>query len=410
MPITSLKDLKKNDLFIDFNRQQSEFDSQDSATLNDKFTRSPIHAIQFLIVYAGLDGHQRNQVITQLNNPLITKERIEALIQDIDWVAILKKTPEGNAVIFTVELTVVNKDIFLAAIRQQSDLNLFVALTDPNNIVRISEGLPNTLGFKTTVSQQVSWAIPFKPSYSPEMVWTVPMFNLSPCLQRFVAGLYSNSSRVKGGFTIQKGTGAEIILNIVAPTNSNEFSINSEIVVEAGIYDAFCGLVNFYGIEKVDEVIVKIKSESEFSETGAVARQSQMSRFEKKSCKLHQGTPTTITVRDLNVFFHGMDIVANFTEGTKKADDFDPKLYIELPIQGTQGETRIILLAQPPKPAAAFALTTLASIADDGSFVLKDPVLRASAVSGARLGLFSRGMMEAADDCLVSLKSSCSIS
>lgn len=75
------------------------------------------------------------------------------------------------------------------------------------------------------------------------------------------------------------------------------------------------------------------------------------------------------------MFFHGMDSVANFTEGTKKVDNFDPKLYIELPIKGKRGEEHIILLAQSPKPAAAFALTTLASTADDGSFVLKAPVL-----------------------------------
>ena len=66
MKIMNLTDLKSNKIFKLLHKKQSEYDATDDKICNDTFTRSPLHLIQFLIVYAGLDDAQRQLVVNKL--------------------------------------------------------------------------------------------------------------------------------------------------------------------------------------------------------------------------------------------------------------------------------------------------------------------------------------------------------
>ena len=68
MKINTLNDLKNNPIIIKLNEQQSDYDNKDEVLLKGNFTRSPFHAIQFLIVYAGLDEEQRLFALNKLDN------------------------------------------------------------------------------------------------------------------------------------------------------------------------------------------------------------------------------------------------------------------------------------------------------------------------------------------------------
>lgn len=412
MPITSLNSLEKNSVFIELNRQQSELDSQDAQTLDDDFTRSPLHAIQFLIAYAGLNEQQRIQVIAQLNNRLITKDRADALIIDIDWEAVLKEAPTDALVTFKAQLQFPNKDIFLNAIKTEG--NLFAALMYANSIVTIGDGDSSSIVFITTVSEKALWVTPFfeekNSPVSSDTYWRVPVFELSPLLKSLVASLSPNRSKVVGCFNIQKGTSDEIKLYLPKPSGSGLFHKESAHDVHAGIYNAFLNLEQVFGLDVVDEVKVKLKNEAEFSKVGACATQTQECRFERKSAKVQTYTPTIITLNSLNVFFHEVGIVATFTEKEKKKSykRFNPLMYIEFPTKNPR-ETHVALLAQALKPADAFLLTTHASISEEGMFEINDPAPAVS-LGTAREALFSQREVRSAQDISASLRDSCAIS
>lgn len=390
MPISSLNDLKQNELFIALNRQQSLFDSQDPVTLHDKFTRSPIHALQFLIAYAGLNDEQRAQVIQQLSNPAITKEKLDVLINDINWVDILKAV-EGSTVSLKAELKFPNKQMFLDAIQTKSGLNLYEALTADDSIVSLGED--DKISFATIVSQDETWSSRFQYKQKEKggaWHWKVPSFVLSPKLEQIIASLSPGESIDKGAFNIKKGNIQRIKLYIPAPTESEEFVINSKIVVHPGIYSAFIGLRAVYGLAQVGDVSVAIKSEAKFSVSGASATQKQSLLLTSQSARIKRPNdiPTIITIQKgaLDVFFHGIDIVANFKEATVKADEFDPQLYIEL-ITRSKEKTHVVLLAQAPKPADAYLLATHAGVSD--RFFLKDRAPSPQPLGGALPRMFT---------------------
>ena len=73
-----LNDLKQVPAFITLNKAQFIFDSMDVKFHDTEFTRSPYHALTFLIAYAGLDEEQRKIVVQQFN------QKINALVSVSD--------------------------------------------------------------------------------------------------------------------------------------------------------------------------------------------------------------------------------------------------------------------------------------------------------------------------------------
>lgn len=130
-PIQSLMEFKKMPLVIALNHQQSEEDNKDSEILTHNFTRSPLHAIQFLIIYAGLTNDQRSYVLKALNNPVVTHDALDQLILNSDWPQILSSKNQ-NALKFEFIIEIANKDYFLNAVKTKC-VRLFHALT--KNIV-----------------------------------------------------------------------------------------------------------------------------------------------------------------------------------------------------------------------------------------------------------------------------------
>lgn len=86
---------------------------------------------------------------------------------------------------------------------------------------------------------------------------------LSDSLQRAIQGLKDEETKQIGAFKIVTGSGEdanEIDLQIYAPSESNQFSIENKIQTNKGIYEAFEGLCDLYGLFRVDRVAVELES------------------------------------------------------------------------------------------------------------------------------------------------------
>jgi len=396
MPLSSLSDLKKNKFFISLNQQQSQYDSDDKNVVSDQFTRSPVHAVQFLIAYAGLDAEQRKYVVGKLRNRLVTQKSLDILVNDIDWEMMLK-SPVDSPLMFKFTIGLVDPNNFLRAVKTKCP-SLYTALNQADSIVNIDQ--TDMVVFTTQIAQEELWTRPFDRDDNADF-WVVPHFNLSPSLNRVIADLDDHQTKTVGCFTIRKGTRAAALrveLHINAPADSNQFSIESKIKAKPGIYGAFIGLTHFYGLHQIDDVFVEIENKANFSDKGAFASQTQVTTCMEECGLSCINGPTIITVNDLNVFFQGADIVANFTARIKKATQFDPQFYIDLPTQSKAG-TQIALLAQAPNPEAAF--------------LLKNLELNLSSTQNASdAGMFSkktRSVTKSFDEQLSNEKSSCSI-
>ncbi|MFI4919947.1 MAG: hypothetical protein ACHP65_10375 [Legionellales bacterium] len=364
MSLSSLQELKKHEVFMALNQKQSEFDAIDPALLKDQFTRSPMHAIQFLIAYAGLDDAQRHHVVTNLQSPAITKIQLDDLITEINWIDMLK-TPANNNLSFQFTIGIANKRNFLNAVKEKCP-SLYTALNNGHSIVKIEA--TDQVVFKTTIAQEELWTLPFTRE-DVDAYWTVPCFQASPALIRLMEVLKENETTTVGGLTLKKGSkerGHELELHVTAPYSSNQYSIASKIEATPGIYGAFIDLKNFYGLNHVDGVLVKIESKANFSDQGASASQTQTTTFMEECAWARSSEPSIITVNHLNVFFQGADIIASFTKGMPKADDFSAQCYINLPTQSRSG-TSIKLLAHAPNPLDAFELVKRAPVAHASS-------------------------------------------
>ena len=353
MTIKTLTDLKKNAIITELNNQQSQFDNTDNVILSNNFTRSPMHAITFLIAYAGLSENQRQTALSNLNNVKINKVALDDLMLDIDWPAVLKNGDLSDTLAFEFSIGIANKEYFLSAVKDKCPI-LHKALIQNNCMVNIQE--TDEVVFTTKISQNELWLQAFNRDTNNNF-WTVPKFQLSPSLTQIIQGLAETKTMTSGAFHIQKGLGhlaKNVELRITAPNETNEFAIENKIKVNPGIYGAFIGLYNFYGLERVDGVIVELESQAKFSDKGASASQTQVVTCYTESCCLRsKNEPTVITVEDLHVLFQGADIVANFAKSPKEA--FNGSQYITLPTQSKSG-TGVSLLAQMPTPKEAFLL------------------------------------------------------
>lgn len=145
--------------------------------------------------------------------------------------------------------------------------------------------------------------------------WIVPKFQVNDSLKKIIDNMPPGEKLTLGAFDIEKGSGPEannIDLMICAPKDSSELTIKNDIKVTPGIYSAFIGLENFFGLARVDNV-VKLQSEARFSDLGALASQTQVVDFQYQSAMCIKGDfPTTIRVRNLNVYFKGIDLLVCF--------------------------------------------------------------------------------------------------
>lgn len=303
MTISTFSDLKRNEHFMLLNQKQSQYDTEDSNTLNDRFTRSPVHAVQFLIAYAALDEEQQNQVVANLNINL-TKSDLDALIADIDWVALLRSNfQEQETLQFEFTIGITDKKRFLDAARVKCPA-LYRALENTDHsFVRIESC--DEVKFTTKIVQNELWERAFLRE-AGENFWSVGDFRISSALQESLDLLGEGEKRIINGFTLKKGTGSEaqrIELRIAAPRQSNQYSISSELQTNNGIYAAFVGLNNFYGLSQVDEVVVEIRNEAKFSDEGASASQTQVNTYVQECASLPPANiPSIIEVKELNVF------------------------------------------------------------------------------------------------------------
>ena len=355
MPISSFNALAEHALFKSLHRAQSQYDNEDPSFLNGRFTRSPYHAIQFLVTYVGLSLEQRSQVILRLNIPDITLDNLNELINEMDWSALLVKS-EWENLVFKFKMQLPSKGVFLQAM-QVNCPSLHAMLLSGNSIIEINE-VPTPrrkIIFETIISQTELWRKPFECLGS---YWKVPEFILSRELKRKIDRMRAGGSCQMGGFSIFKGDLPAIQLHILQP--KDKYKIAELNTVKNGIYDAFIGLENFYGIT-VDEITVEIKSDAEFSRLGAFVSQSQQTTFAEKggiSFQLRQ--PTVIRVTSLHALFHGVDIVANFANEITRSSQFDNTMYIELiPSAANKG---IYLLPEAPTPLEAYSLISSLSV------------------------------------------------
>lgn len=353
MTITTLTALKENPLIMTLNEQQSLFDNQDPEILKGNFTRSPYHALTFLIAYAGLTDEQKVFVLKNLNNHNIQKQALDDLIQDIEWKTVLVATEDTLSFEFSIDIA--DKNIFLEAIKDKC-ASLYEALNNHDCFVTINKG--DVVKFTTKINQDELWEEPFDRGNASKF-WEVPRFELSPVLIDLINTLKPCETVSVGVFRIRKGEGElenQHVLNILAPENSNEFSIENKLTVNAGIYLAFQGLKDVYGLESVDEVIVELESQANFSDKGASASQTQVVTLEMQSFMARGGggVPTIITVSDLHVLFHGADLFATFLENPHKTDlAFNPDYSINLPTK-SETNTGIVLFSKMPTPNEAF--------------------------------------------------------
>ncbi|MFI4919838.1 MAG: hypothetical protein ACHP65_09815 [Legionellales bacterium] len=355
MTLSSFSDLQKNITFSALNQKQAEYDAADVTILNDKFTRSPFHAIQFLIAFAGLSDSQQQQVLSQLAIPSIDKEGLQALIADIEWGALLQPPAGAKVLKHSFSIALADSDDFLNAVEKKHP-HLYQALLHATCIVKIEQR--DEVVFTSTISQEEAWTTPFVRD-KREDFWNVPDYGISPLLKQTIASLNENQLVSLDGFAIKKGRGKaaeHIELLIIAPMISNQFAIDSKIKTAPGIYGAFIGLTHFYGLEQVNRVEVEIANAAHFSDKGASASQTQVTRCRRQNA-CSGSMNTVITVHALNVFFCGANIIAQFTKDKKPVahSGFNGQLYIELPTQ-SQENTRVLLLASAPNPQQAFAL------------------------------------------------------
>ncbi|CDZ77253.1 hypothetical protein BN59_01535 [Legionella massiliensis] len=351
MTIRSLTDLKENELFVLLNQMQSQLDAEDPSVLSDRFTRSPMHAIQFLIAYAGLDEEQRRQVVAKLNQN-VTKEQLDMLLDDIDWVELLN-APKRETLEFEFTIGLADRNQFLSAVRSRCP-QLYKALqTKANSFVHIENA--DEVIFTTKIAQNEKWTKPFIRE-DGKSYWIVRDFRLSDAVLESLNSLQEGNQQIINGFTLRKREDQGVELHIVAPHSSNQHSIQSKLETNQGIYNAFVGLENFYGLPRVDDLRVEIESEAKFSDKGASASQTQVNTYIAESARIRKKR-SIVEVNQLNVFFEGAGIVANFTDGTEKAEIFDERYYVELSTQ-SQENGPITLFAMAPKPLDAFLLAT----------------------------------------------------
>lgn len=343
MKISNLSALKQNRIFTALYDAQSKFDAADQAILQDHFTRSPLHIIQFLIAYAGLNKQQRAQTISQLKISSITLENLNELIDDINWEDILTKS-DDHTLKFKFNIGVHDKEKFLEAmIKNCPTLSPFLNRSDSISITEMQ----GAISFTSSITQTELWTTPFileNLSY-----WDVQDFTLSRALKNLIKKLPEGNTVQKKGFTITKASNDIIHLHIPA----DNYHIESKHAVNPGIFNALLNLEDCFGLRSIFKIEVNLETTVDFSRIGATVAQRQRQRIAEESATFYLTKPTIIEVTDLNVFFKGIDIVANLTKNPHKTRDFNDELFIHLATKNGN-HTGIYLLVEAPNPRHAF--------------------------------------------------------
>ncbi|MCX7091109.1 MAG: hypothetical protein NTU48_06640 [Legionellales bacterium] len=361
-----LNELKQAPAFITLNKAQFIFDSMDDKFHDTEFTRSPYHALTFLIAYAGLDEEQRKIVVQQFNqknNALVSSNGtplncvaqldtsdLDVLINSIDW-SILSQ-PSGKHFDFEFQLELPEPSAFYRAIQVHCP-SLHTVMSQPDCLAKVIENESPELVFTTKVSQTVSWKKAFERKSNGNLWqhWEVPAFEPSPQLTAKITELAPNTKGHFGAFYIEKGCGNEqnkIILRISAPKNS-KYDIEKKLEVNSGIYLAFIGVLELYGLPRVDRVSAELIVKAEFSATGASASQAQIVTMVLESACYHPepSQPTIITIDKIHAFFSEIEIGLTF-KGDINAAGFDPNIFISLL---TETDARVDLFSGPVRPA-----------------------------------------------------------
>lgn len=335
MRIESLDALKKHPVIKALNKAQSDCDAKEHVIMHGRFTRSSIHVIQYLIIYAGLNPQQRSIVLEKLGLD-ISKEIMDELIDSIDWEQLLKPASDPRLK-FEIKIEMKYPDCYLEAVKWNCPA-LRRAL-DTASIVTLKTS--KTVTFTTKLNQRELWAENFS---SDCRGWRVPYFELSEELQRKVQQMHSGSVKFYGAFHIAKGN-SNIVLHIVMPRQFNAFKLNSRLMVKSGIYQSFTGLDNFYGVKNLEQIIVTMENNAQFSDVGTCASKTPISS-NVYDYQARDGS-TYISVRDLNVLFPGVDTVASFGEIRRKTD-FDQ---LSIKLKTKNNTAGIYLLNQAPLPS-----------------------------------------------------------
>lgn len=381
MTISTLNELIKHDVIIKLNAAQAQFDDTDQQILDSKVTRSPHHAIQFLAIYAGLTEGQRQQAVQQLNklnlnlniSDLITfKSRLDSLIaEELDWEKILNHNEHHQVLKFHFYISIQDNKEYLNAVKNKCPA-LHQALTKKNCMLKIIYN--PVLTFTTSLVQNEVWKVPFD---SWKLESKDKGFQLSPALQQRINAMKEDECVTIGNFRIKKGYGSltkEIDLVIEEPyifddekllVRSGQYGIKNDLNLNnAGIYNAFLDLIDFYGVPRVELVSVQIENEAYFSQKGAFISQKQETKF-REGCGPFSGyrdpVPTKIEIEQVTALFSGADIIAGFTNyrsrskpavNTAQDQEFNIQLFTK-----SKENTVVFLLPHRYMPSIAHTLT-----------------------------------------------------
>ena len=310
LEINTLKALQKNPTFMALVEKQCDYDAADQAMRNSAFTRSSLHPITFLVAYAGLTDAQKAYVITRLNIPLVTKEKLDELIRDVNWEAVFFADSQAT-LSFNFSVEVISKDAFFEAMRVNGNFALTDILSRENSPVKITENpTGESLVFTTKVEQTEEWERPFISSEKPDY-WKVRCFTLSEEMEAAISRMPVGERKRWGNFMVTKGDGPEIKLLVQkGPGYDETWSKEEKVKTKAGIYDAFNGLCDFYGLDCVAEVHVWLKSAAELSAKGTWVAQTQEVVLLPRGCSRESGT--LILVDQCHLLYPGAGIAVDF--------------------------------------------------------------------------------------------------
>lgn len=382
MTIDTLDALSKTPAFYKLNYIQSLCDRDDPAIEKEGVSRSPFHALQFLILYAGLDGAQKKKTVIALaaiasehgfSQRTITQAELDELINQIHWHDLLNPS-EDNTFTFKLNILLKNKKAFCNALNKNCPELAKVIFSD-NKILTINEHDQDTLILTTTVKQTEKWLHEFEDDVFHKSIsyWKVERdengslmnllfsllgdqtseffklpkdkqnkperFQLSDELKNRIEDMNDGDVCKLNEFVIEKGTGrlASTIEILIKASKDNEYKKNAQnpIPVNNGIYASFDNLKDFFGYEQV-RITIELKNEASFSKKGASCKQSQRLTAMDGSCGLaarEDSQPTRIIVSRVIANFMKAGVIVAFNEPRVKRKDLAGQI-LDMPTWG----------------------------------------------------------------------------
>jgi hypothetical protein len=341
------------------------------------FTRSPYHALAFLVAFVAANDEQRSQIIAKLNSinaeMRFDESELMSLISQIEWASLLKKSVEEfdpmdfsfspPAMDFSVNIATANASAFLEALARQSP-QLSEALRTATSSIQISESKDkDSLSFITQIHEIKIWLEPFK--HKSSNLFKVKNFALSSDLSDRIKALEEGAISTIGCFTICKGWGKakddiELLINApLASVRGEQFLIKLEEKIESspGIYAVFLGLKDYCGLPLVGKIRLSLTSKAEFSESGAGVFQEQSLMLGLGGGSAYLNKPTVITVESLDgVLFLDTAIAVKFSSEPAPAYVAEFKHYINLETKAKGEPVRLYPQVLGPQQALQAAV------------------------------------------------------